>query len=193
MKKFLVIAAAAVMSLGAFAENSFDIKDIDINKVYVGGSIGAWRDQSANKTSVTILPEIGYTLDKTWAVGTQIGYKYVYNEEHLRAHNSSFILNPYVRWTALRAGIVQLFVDGGIDFSLGHTSWKGGSSKASASFGIGVKPGVAINFNKNFSMVAHVGFLGYQGANKAAEAGGFNKGFGFDFSNALNFGFYYNF
>ncbi|MDE7111054.1 MAG: porin family protein [Muribaculaceae bacterium] len=183
MKKLLAFAAAAAVSLSAFAQDN-------LKNLYVGGSLGVWRNQSDKVTSVTIAPEVGYNLNDTWSVGAQIGYRYLGNSS---AKNSSFIFDPYARWTYLRAGMVQLFVDGGVDFSLGHTSWEGDDSDVSASFGIGLKPGVALNLNKNFSIIAHFGFLGYQGANKAAEVGGFKKGFGFDFNNSVNFGFYYTF
>lgn len=183
MKKLLVLAAATAVSLGAFAQDN-------LKNVYVGGSLGIWRNQSDKVTTIKIAPEVGYNINDTWAVGTQIGYQYI-GKKH--ASNSSFIFDPYARWTYLRSGMVQLFVDGGVDFSLGHTSWDGKDSDVSASFGIGLKPGVALNFNKHFSIVAHLGFLGYQGANNAAEVGGFKKGFGFDFSNSADFGFYYTF
>lgn len=185
MKKLLLLAAAAIISLGAAAEDF----DLDMSKVYVGGNIGVWHNQGNKTTSATILPEVGYNINDTWTVGTQIGYQYI-GDKH--AHNNSFVFTPCARWTYYKAGMVSLFVDGGVDFYLGNTAWDGGHSDASVGFGVGFKPGVALNVHKNVSVVAHFGFLGYKGANDAGKEF-YPQGFGFDFSNALNFGFYYNF
>lgn len=173
-----------MVGLGASAE------DLDLSKVYVGGNIGVWHNQAADNTSATILPEIGYNFNKEWTFGTQIGYQYRGNGNK---HNNSLVISPYARYTFYRTGMVQLFCDGGVDFTLGSTNGKHIKGTTSTSFGVGFKPGVALNVHKNVSIVAHLGFLGYKYANDAALVGGFEKGFGFDFSNALNFGFYYNF
>ncbi|MBD5294329.1 MAG: porin family protein [Muribaculaceae bacterium] len=188
MKKLLVLAAAALVGLGAQAKDFVD--EIDFSKVYVGGNIGVWHNQTDDYTSASILPEIGYNFNQKWTFGTQIGYQYIGDGD---VHNNSFVLNPYARYTFYRAGMVQLFCDGGVDFALGATGGDHIDTDTSVVFGIGFKPGVALNVHKHVSIVAHLGFLGYKGANDAAEMGGFKKGFGFDFSNALNFGFYYNF
>ncbi len=188
MKKLLILAAAAIIGLGASA------KDIDItldsSKVFVGGSVGVWHDLNDKKTDVTILPEVGYNINDTWTVGTQIGYQYGGNSDF---HHNSFVFNPYARWSFYKAGMVSLFVDGGVDFGVGNVAGKGGHSDATVKFGVGLKPGVALNVHKNVSVVAHLGRLGYWGSNNAGKSAYDDLGVGFDFSNALNFGFYYNF
>lgn len=180
MKKILTLACAAIIgAMGLHAEN-----------YHVGGNLGIWRNVTDKTTSVTIKPEISYSLSDQFLVGTEIGYQYRGTKG---AHNSQFVIDPYARYTYFKQGIVGLFVDGGVDFGLGRTSWKGGHSDCSVNLGVGLKPGVAIDVTKNFTFVAKFGFLGYQYANKAARVGGFKTGFGFDFSNDLNLGFYYNF
>lgn len=181
MKRLLTFAVTALMGLGlAMADN-----------MYIGGSIGVMHNSTTDKTTASILPEIGYNLDNHWGVGTEIGYSYV-GDNGVRNH--SFVLDPYVRYTFYRAGIVKLFVDGGIDFSLGATKYKGGGhTDASVTVGIGIKPGIAVDLNKDFSIVAHCGLLGYTYGNKAAKAGGRFTGGGLDLSNVLSFGLSYNF
>lgn len=179
MKKFLPLLAAMFIALGAHAEG-----------FHIGGNLGIWRNSTDKVTSVTITPEVAYSISDQWLVGTTIGYKYT-GYDH--SHNSSFVLNPYGRYNYYKSGILGLFVDGGVDLALGRTAWDGGHSKTSAAFGIGFKPGISLDITPKFTFVAHLGFLGYQGCNKAAELGGFKKGFGFDFSNGLDFGLHYNF
>lgn len=187
MKKFLLLAAVAIIGLGASAED-INIK-IDTSKVFVGGNIGVWHDSNKDMTTATILPEVGYNINKTWTVGTQIGYQYVGNSD---AHNNAFVFTPYARWTYYSAGMVSLFVDGGVDLYLGNTAGKGVHSDTAVGYGVGLKPGVALNVHKNVSIVAHFGKLGYYGTNDAGK-GFYESGYGFMFGNALNFGFYYNF
>lgn len=180
MKKVLALAVAAVMGLAAQASD-----------IYVGGNLGVWHDETADATTAKILPEIGYNLSDKWAIGTTIGYAYAGASG---VHNNSFVFNPYARFSYFKHGIVSLFVDGGVDMAFGKTKVKGyGSSDTSASFGIGFKPGIALNLNDKFSLVAHMGRFGFDLCNDAAEAGGFHKGYGLDLWNSVSFGFYYNF
>ncbi|MDE6582064.1 MAG: hypothetical protein K2K47_06030, partial [Duncaniella sp.] len=58
---------------------------------------------------------------------------------------------------------------------------------SSTIWGIGLTPGISLNLNKKFSLVAHIGFLGYR---DLADAG---KVYGINIDNNLKFGFYYNF
>lgn len=181
MKKLLALAAVAVMALGAHADET----------LAVGGNLTVWHNQSADVTTVSIMPELDYTFNEHWGVGTAIGYKYVGNGD---VNNHSFVLAPYSRYTFFRQGIVGLFCDGGFDLALGSTSYKGGdTTKTSAAFSIGFRPGISIAASENVSLVAHFGFLGYQGCNDAAGAAGYTKGYGFNFSNGVDFGFYYSF
>lgn len=184
MKKFLTVIAASLLSLGAFAAET--------DNFYVGGSIGVLHNSTTDVTTAKILPEIGYNLNKAWAVGTVIGYSYVGNSH---VGNHSFEFDPYARFTYYKNGIVSLFVDGGIDLSLGSTKVKhGGDSDTSATVGIGFKPGIALNLNERFSIVAHTGLIGYTYANDAAKSAGKFSGGGLDLYNApLTFGLYYNF
>lgn len=182
MKKLIALAAAAIISLGAYAEN----------EIYVGGSLGVMHNSTTDVTAARILPEIGYNMSDQWAVGTVIGYSYTGNNA---VGNHSFELDPYARFTFYKNGMVSVFCDGGIDFSLGATHYKhGGSTKASATIGIGLKPGIALNLSPKFSIVAHTGLIGYTYANNAAKAAGKFSGGGIDLYNApLTFGLYYNF
>ena len=177
MKKILAFAAMAVMALGAFAQD-----------MYVGGQVGFWRNSGDNETSFQILPEIGFNLSEKLAIGTTIGYDYSYDDGRKL---NLVVFNPYVRYTFFRNGNVSLFCDGGVDLGFGKAKYEGESSDTAVTYGIGIKPGISYSLSDKFSLVAHVGFLGYRGGNDASgypdQGGILHKG------NDLSFGFYYNY
>jgi hypothetical protein len=87
----------------------------------------------------------------------------------------------------LKAGNIKLFLDGAVDIASVDLN-----DESYSAWGIGIKPGVAYSLNEKFSLVAHMGFLGYQDADDEIS-GVVQKGFGFNFSNNLSFGVYYAF
>jgi len=187
MKKFLTIALMIVMALGASAKGKVAAKDF-----YVGGSFSLSRGGTPKYTYFRILPELGYNLNSKWSIAGSIGYSY---KHYTGVDNNMFEIAPYVRHTYFKSGIVGLFVDGGIGVGFGKASYKGGgSSDSSTIFSFGFEPGIALNITPSFSLVAHVGFLGYNGANDAAKAAGYSDEWGLSFDNQhLKFGFYYSF
>lgn len=170
---------AVVITLGASAQ------------IYVGGEVGFWRNwtNGANETSAAVLPEAGYCLDKTWAIGSQIGWMYTYKSG---VKTNTFIVTPYVRWTYVKFDAVSLFVDGGFGFGTYKMSGNGVDDDSHNAWNVGVKPGVAVNLTEKLSFVAHVGFFGYSDADDYSPFG--ETGFGFDVNGSnLGFGLYYNF
>lgn len=181
MKKFLLLAVAAVMALGANAQT---------NKWYAGGQLTFGRTTEAasgvKSTQVTILPELGYNFTDQFAIGGQVGVQY---RKSGGEEKTVFEVNPYARYNYYRYERVRLFVDGCVDLGIG-----GAHGSTAVQYGIGFRPGVALDINDRFSLVAHVGFLGYQGGNHAAKENGAPENWGLNFnSNNLMFGFLYNF
>lgn len=167
----------ACMSIGAFAQTW-----------YVGGSVGFWRNSSDNRTVANILPEIGYNLKENVAVGSVLGYSYNYNKG---AWANLFKVAPYVRYTFLKSGKVSVFCDGGIDLGIGWGKANGEKTDVAVTYGLGIKPGVAYSLSDRFSVVAHIGEIGYHGGNDASNAPD-EGGLMLD-GNNLSIGFYYNF
>lgn len=171
MKKILTLAAVAVMSLSAFAQNW-----------YVGGNVAYEHKKVEDVKSdmFTIAPEVGYNIDSEWAVGATLNYTWVKD-----AYNM-FAIEPYARYTFFRTenNLVNLFVDGG--FGIGYQKPKHGDS--TTIWNIGFKPGIKVNLTERFSLVAHVGFLGYKDYKDAGKTYGVSVD-----GNDLSFGFYYNF
>jgi len=186
MKKILMTLAAAFVAVSMNAQ------------VYVGGSLGinAWSSQKnagdRSETTFSILPEVGYNINDDWAVGTVIGYasdKWAGLSDgltHTQISQNAFTVSPYARYTFANAGKVNFFVDGGVEFT---TASKGDWT----SFGVGLKPGLAVNLSDNLSFVSHLGFIGWQMLNPDGDDNNINKT-GLDLSSSnLTFGLYYNF
>ena len=154
-------------------------------QIYVGGSLGFWDNDDNDKTSYSIAPEIGYTFSEKLAAGIALGYSYTEVEDYSM---DGFSISPYVRYTFLRSGAFSVFADGA--FELAKVEPDEGDSETA--WGIGIKPGIAYGFNEKFSIVAHVGFLGYRDADEIISKS-YEPGFGLNLSNNLSFSLYYSF
>ncbi len=180
MKKIMMTLAAVCVAATMNAQ------------VYVGGGIGfttASNDGDKN-TTIKLMPEIGYNLSEDVAVGIAFGYGQ--NEVKINGvstKNKAFEINPYVRYSFLKLDKVNVFVDGVVAYA--HNDNAG--TKVN-SFGVGVKPGVAVNLNDKLSFVSHFGFLGYQNSKEDVDGAKATNTFGLDLDgSALSFGLYYNF
>ena len=177
MKKILALVVA-VASMSASAQ------------VYLGGSLGVMRNSTEKTTQLTIAPEIGYSFSSKTALGGAFDYSYNYIDgESLHL----VTINPYFRYTFCRAVEDRLgfFFDTSVGVGFGSIE---NYKDTPTVWNIGFKPGISYSFNEHFSVVAHMGFLGYQGANDAAKLWGYSNKFGLDFSSLnLSFGFYYSF
>lgn len=190
MKKVLLTLVVTLMTISASAQ------------IYLGGEVGSWRDweDGANKTSVTLRPEIGYNLDENWAIGTTIGWQYNYYGNAVNPTNgkslkvNTLIVAPYARYTFLKLNNVNLFLDGGFGFATSKVK----GFDAVNSWEVGVKPGVSVNLTDKLSFIAHCGFLGYRTADQSVGNVSISpfgeNGFGFSAkATDLSFGFIWNF
>jgi len=165
-------------------------------QTYIGGGIGLQSTSHDGNTNTTIklMPEIGYNLNDSWAIGIALGYgesknTVKVNNVEVSEKTKAFTVNPYARYTFAKFDKVNLFIDGGLEY--GYTDVAGSKTNA---FAVGLKPGVAVNLNDKLSFVAHAGFLGYQTSKPDYEGAKSTNTFGFDLDGSdLSFGFYYNF
>ncbi len=163
---------------------------------YIGGGIGLQSTSHDGNTNTTIklMPEVGYNLNDSWAIGIALGYgenknTVKINNVEVSEKTKSFAVSPYARYTFAKFDKVNLFVDGGLDYV--HTDVAGDKTN---SFAIGLKPGVAVNLNDKLSFVAHAGFLGWSTSKADYDGAKAFNTFGFDLDGSdLSFGFYYNF
>lgn len=189
MKKFLAIAVAAIATVFSASADNW----------YAGGNIGFWHESGEGKELSTneffIQPEVGYNINSQWAVGLGIGYD-LKGFCNAKTTDHFFNFDPYARFSYFRTSnnLVQLFVDGTVGFGAGVRNHDGDSSDTALKWHVGFRPGVAFNVTDRFSIVAHLGFLGYNGANDEAKAMGYRNEGGLKFTtNDLKLGFYFNF
>lgn len=177
MKKILMTMAAMMMAMTMSAQ------------MYVGGAFGfqsVTPEVGDGESSFQFAPEIGMQLNEQWGIGIQFAYISDKAGAYDLGAESAFQLSPYARYTALKFKNVNLFFDGGLDYIQSK------NAKVTA-FGLGVKPGVAVNLNSKISFVTHFGFIGYQSINPDGDDNNLtNIGLDFDTSE-LTFGLYYNF
>ncbi|MDR1223785.1 MAG: porin family protein [Tannerella sp.] len=157
-------------------------------QLYAGGSLSAWvKDINSEETAtVTFLPEAGFAISDRWAFGTVLGYthRYTRNDRDIKVTTQTFEFAPYARFSFYRTERVRLFVDGG--FSL--YSNKAGEADRTNTFSAGLKPGIALNLSEKISLIAKVGFLGFDRFNEDDRAYGFTID-----GNGLSLGAYYAF
>ena len=180
MKKIVMTLAAAFVATAMSAQ------------VYVGGSFGinAWNSQKnagdRSETTFKILPEIGYNINDSWAVGTVIGYESDKWQGVAGVSESAFSFAPYARYTFAKCGKVNFFIDGGLGFTTASVAdW--------TEVQVGFKPGLSVALSDKVSFVSHFGFLGYDTLNPDGDDNNISK-FGLDLDgNNLTFGLYLNF
>ncbi len=182
MKKLFMTLVAAVMAVSASAQ------------VYVGGTFSvngnetkiqaAGLEKATKNTTYEFLPEIGYNIDKDLALGVALGW-----QGTTKGGAKAFEVNPYARLTFVHSKYVNVFVDGGVGYKNYYSNQDG------ESFYIGLKPGLSVNLNKNFSFVTKVGFFGWAKENNYGDNAKKTLtqwGAKLD-GNNIQFGVYYNF
>ena len=178
MKKILMTLAAAFVAVTMSAQ------------IYVGGGIGFSSSKyrgGDNQTAYKILPEIGYNIDETLAVGVQLGYQQGYVMSYNAVDKEKTLtISPYLRYNALKFDKLTVFGDLNVLYE--NEDYDGAKS---TTIGVGIKPGIAIALNDKFTFVSHLGFLGYkQEKEDDVDA---SSAIGFSASNGVGFALYYNF
>lgn len=139
---------------------------------YLGGGISLWRNNDVDKTSFSITPDVGYNLSEKWAVGVELAYAHKGYDGEDAISTNAFALAPYARYSFYENKIVRLFLDMGFGFS----TYKEKHVDSVNGFEIGVKPGLAVKLNDNFSFITKVGFAGYRDDYYRGEENGFGVG-----------------
>ncbi len=207
MKKIFMTLAAAIIAVSANAQ------------IWVGGEVGFTADkttvkQNGNSTdyktnNFTLAPEVGYNLNENWAIAMKVVF--AHNEDNgvvkamlensglpvgAKVMTNAFAVNPYARYTFLKAGNFTAFVDGGVNYGFIHVSSLSNVMNNINQLGFAINPGVTYAISPKVSLVAHIGDLSYNAMwTKAKNADvKFNKGkFNIGIWNAISFGAYYNF
>ena len=177
MKKIMLSLAMALVSVCASAQ------------VYIGGTAGISSNKfegGDSKTAYALMPEIGYEFNNKWEAGLEIGIKKGdVCELSAVPEATTFVVAPYVRYTAVETKLVNLFVEGTIGY--GSVSKGGGEA-----YEAGIKPGLAVKLSDHVNFITKVGFLGYRGYSPEHGDNSSTFGLGVDASN-ISFGAIYKF
>ncbi len=207
MKKIFMTLAAAVIAVSANAQ------------IWVGGEVGFTSDKTTVKTNgnsvsqttnnFTLAPEVGYNLNENWAIALKV--QFAHNEDNgviksmiqdagfntgAKVMTNAFAVNPYARYTFLKAGNFTAFVDGGVSYGFVHVSSMSQVMNNINSLGVAINPGVTYAVSPKVSLVAHIGDLSYNAMwtkAKNADVKVNNGKFNIGIWNAISFGAYYNF
>jgi len=147
------------------------------HKWWAGGRTTLW----TGKGGVTFLvaPEVGYLLTPKWTIASSLGIQAINNKNGKDIYG--LVVNPYMRYTIFKQGVLLGFVDGGVEFGLGDI----------AGFQLGFKPGIAILLTDRFTVATQFGFVGF---NDGKDIGGRRQGFGYDISGySSTLAFFYSF
>ncbi|MDR2066154.1 MAG: outer membrane beta-barrel protein [Prevotellaceae bacterium] len=175
MKK-IILSAILTMAI-LFSANAQDYK------WFIGGKAGFASGKQGNvkTTYFTFAPEVGYRFSDKFALASYFEYRSLTeNNNGSKAKLKGTVIGPYLRYTFLKSGIVNVFIDGCATFGL--SDLKG--------FEAGLRPGVAIDLTKRLSVVANIGFMGYNDG-KGVGRNRYGKGFNIDLSGyQSSIGFY---
>lgn len=189
MKKFLLAAALVVASLSANAQ------------VYLGGGISLHSEdpgEGDTKTTINLVPELGYKLDDKLSIGVKLGY------EHSKQGDKSsndYTFEPYVRYTFAKWNKVGVFGEAGFGYThfedkvekeYDHATVTA-KTKANKWY-IGVRPGVSIDVTNNLTFLTKIGWVGYSSYKLDADGAKAQTDLGLNLSgNNLQFSLVYNF
>jgi len=173
MKKLVLTAIIVVAAITGMNAQNY--------KWWAGGRTSLWIDD--DRTSFSVAPEVGYHLTSNLTLATSLAYHVIKidNSDQLTPDISGFVVNPYIRYTFIKSGILLGFVDGGMEFGLGDFE----------GFQIGFKPGIALLLTDRITAATQFGFIGYNDGNGIV---GRTKGVGFDLSGyCTTIAFFYSF
>ena len=150
---------------------------------YFGGTLGIAAANSSvdgsgdSAASFAIVPEFGYEINKIFTVGGNLGIAY----NSAGADVTTLSITPFGRATFARVKIVDFFAE--LQLSYNH-SWVEGYS--ADGFGIGLLPGLKININDKWAVLAKTALLQYNYMDDVNSVG-------FSIGGAFNLGVAYNF
>jgi len=185
MKKIMMTLAAVCVAATMNAQT------------WVGGELGFTGShvngsESTDKT-FTLAPEIGYNLDENLAVAVKLGWGYASTQTLASlgtfSNVNTYSINPYARYTFVKAGNFSVFVDGGISYSAIHVQ---GAEKNINQFGAAVVPGIAYAVSDKVTLVSHLG-EGLYFKHTWIEDVARTNNYGLNLFNGISFGAYYNF
>jgi len=141
------------------------VASAQVYKWWAGGKTSFWAE--TDRVTAVVAPEVGYHLTKKLTLAASVGiYSSKYNNLDPQL---GIILNPYIRFNAIKKDNLVFFVNGGVEYGVGELD----------GFQLGFKPGMAILLSDRVTLGMLFGFIGY---NDGKGIGGRREGIGFDLS-----------
>ena len=182
-------------------------------KFYVGGSLGFTQnsyDGDAENSTLLFSPEFGYNINDRLSVGLALGYSrytdkadsYYYDDDYPDLHTTVLSFTPYVRYAFYQNDRVRLFCDGGFTYEVQNqesSNYNYEKNKYTTEdnkikgYQIAVRPGISYQISDRFSLVAHLGSLGYTSWKEDVKHAKSHTSFGLSLSNGTSFGLFFNF
>ena len=162
---FLVMMSIGLMSMNA-------------QNWYAGGSIGFFDTNASGKNSATFLlaPEAGYWFTNSMALGVALDMEFY-------KHYTGISISPYLRYSYFSIDKLSLFLDAGGTIPAGDfKNWK-----------VGIEPGISFDISDRFTILSHMGFLGYRKFNERNSEGKKIHQTGLWLTNDLSFSLFYKF
>ena len=227
MKKVLATLAAALIGLSAFAQVGITVGgSFGFTFSHLGSRSGGNSQKMASGVSFKFLPEVGYKIMDPLTVGATLGYLHGYaalgsfsltdfkglantalgTASDLALSGDSgnslngFTIAPFVRYTVLHTKWIDLFVEGGVGYTMAiyngrsidmssmsldglmdddEEGGEGGDSGIKTTnavtklniFELTGRPGIALNLGERFKITAKVGAIGLQHGWSRADDG----------------------
>ncbi len=152
MKKILLTALiSTAMIFSATAQENF---------MWLSGTLqlSGTDHNRDSEASFTLIPEVGYHIDRPWAVGGQLGFDI---DRTGRADDtrreSRIMIAPFVRYSLGDPGTIDLFAQGELPLNFyGGKDYDGSSLPSSTSVGFNLRPGLAYRFALNWNATIYM-------------------------------------
>ena len=179
MKKFLLTAIVAVVSLAANAQ------------FWAGGSLNAGTSKKTfdgndleKVNTIGINPTVGYTLTDNLDVALELSFQHLDSDT---SNSNAFGFSPFARYTFVKSGNFKVFADGGFSYDNKH---KSGKEDNTNEWEIFVRPGISYDLTKKVFLTATVGNLNYQFTKEGDIK---TNAFNLDLDSDISFGVYVRF
>ncbi|WP_010664388.1 outer membrane beta-barrel protein [Marinilabilia salmonicolor] len=122
--------------------------------MWLGGTINISSNTSNDLTTsrTTLMPEFGYNLNSSWAIGGRLGFSTLKDEDPAGTQkNTTTSIIPFARYSFANLGNFKIFGQGELPLNFyGGEFADGTSMDSSNSIGLRVRPGITYAFNENW-------------------------------------------
>ena len=139
-------------------------------QVWLGGSLSIHTNSRTlnnynmeKRVVFSISPEVGYIINKHWALAMKVGYAYLKHADitvmgqTLPGSGNEISLKPFARYMFKPLGRFRCYIDGGPSYSLLQRY----SESNLNTIGLRFNPGVMMEISKIVSLTGDLGDLGY--------------------------------